>query len=416
MKKFPIAVLLVFVMTKMMAQDYLINFEGTGATSTIGTIQVTNLSKCSTITINGADILHLTAPSGIGELSKENGGIQICPNPMSEKSTLAFEAPESGNVHISIIDQNGEVKKEIIAYLSSGLHRYNISGLQAGMYFVSVTGKNYGRSIKLISEGVGQAECKIEVNPESKKLNEKSLKSSLSTINMAYSDGDQLFYKATSAIYQTVVTDIPTSSKTTTFNFVACTDASNNNYSIVQIGAQVWMAQNLNVGTRIDVSSQQTPNGIIEKYCFNNDENNCDVYGGLYQWGEALNWTYFPHEEGQQGICPSGWHLPTNAEWETLTNFLGGEAVAGGKMKETGVAHWTSPNFRATNSSGFTALAAGIAYTGNYYWMTFETTFWSSTRFNGTDARVLCIYNDREDVVPRSMWMDLGFSVRCLKD
>jgi uncharacterized protein (TIGR02145 family) len=132
-------------------------------------------------------------------------------------------------------------------------------------------------------------------------------------------------------------------------------------YNTVLIGTQCWMKQNLNVGSLISGTVTQTNNGVIEKYCYENKEDSCTVYGGLYQWDEYMNYTpqSSSNPSGRQGICPSGWHIPSDAEWLQLVNFLGGNGVAGGKMKEAGTSHWKSPNYGATNSSGFTALPAG---------------------------------------------------------
>ena len=121
-------------------------------------------------------------------------------------------------------------------------------------------------------------------------------------------------------------------------------------YNSVQIGTQCWMAENLNIGEMINGSEEMTDNGVIEKYCYDNDPANCETYGGLYQWNEMMEYTTTP---GVQGICPTDWHLPSDGEWTTLTDFLGGESVAGGKMKETGTVHWRTPNIGATNESGF---------------------------------------------------------------
>ena len=147
-------------------------------------------------------------------------------------------------------------------------------------------------------------------------------------------------------------------------------------YSTVLIGTQCWFAQNLNVGTKLNVTENQTNNSIIEKYCYNNADASCDVYGGLYQWAETVqylngatntaSWTPVP-TGNVQGICPGGWHIPSDAEWTTLSTFLGGESVAGGKLKEAGIAHWASPNSGATNSSGFTALPGGNRNAGGWF-------------------------------------------------
>ncbi|MBK7215160.1 MAG: fibrobacter succinogenes major paralogous domain-containing protein [Bacteroidales bacterium] len=121
-------------------------------------------------------------------------------------------------------------------------------------------------------------------------------------------------------------------------------------YRTIQIGNQCWLKDNLNIGSRINGSLDQTDNGIIEKYCYNNLESNCDNYGGLYQWGETMNYST---SEGSKGICPDGWHIPRDIEWIALRIYLGGIDTAGGKMKEPRNSHWHSPNTGATNSSGF---------------------------------------------------------------
>ena len=124
------------------------------------------------------------------------------------------------------------------------------------------------------------------------------------------------------------------------------------------------MAENLNIGTTISGATDMANNSIIEKYCNENNTANCDTYGGLYQWNEMMEYSTTP---GVQGICPTGWHLPTDAEWTVLTSYLGGESIAGGKMKTTGTIEagtglWYAPNNGATNSSGFSALPGGYRY------------------------------------------------------
>jgi len=147
----------------------------------------------------------------------------------------------------------------------------------------------------------------------------------------------------------------------------------NQEYTTVLIGTQCWMAENLNVGTMIQGANNQTNNGIIEKYCYDNSTANCDVYGGLYQWDELMEYVTTP---GVRGICPDGWHIPTDDEWCSLEQFVdpiiicsesGWRGVdGGGKLKEEGTIHWMSPNTGATNSSGFTALPGGGMMGGSF--------------------------------------------------
>lgn len=189
-------------------------------------------------------------------------------------------------------------------------------------------------------------------------------------------------------------------------------------YDIVEIGDQCWMAENLNIGTRINGSEDMSDNLVIEKYCYDNIESNCDTYGGLYQWSEMMQYIT---TEGAQGICPDGWHLPSDEEWTTLSDFLGGTNVAGGKMKEAGTAHWNSPNTGATNSSGFTVLPGGRRlHTNNLYWfwgLLGHAYFWSSTEISPTNAWIRHLNWEIESINRYDNFQKTnGSSIRCLKD
>ncbi len=416
MKKSIFIIFLALDMLKIQAQEYLISFAGAGDTSEISTIKVDNLTSGATVTLNGGDTLHLTPALGISSPDIANGTMQIYPNPMTEQSILTFVAPESGNAVICIVDLSGKTIYQISRSLSRGTHNFRVSGINHGMYFVKVTGNNYICSAKLISQSNLQSKAVIEYVSSENSTPGSHLKSVASTIDMPYTNGDQLLFKGISGIYSTIVPDEPASSKTITFNFAACTDNDGNNYTIVEIGAHVWMAENLNVGTRINGSVNQTNNGIIEKYCYDDNDANCGVYGGLYQWWEAMQYS---STSGGQGICPTGWHLPTDQEWAILAGSLGGEIIAGGKMKETGTTHWLSPNTGATNSSGFTALPGGARYynSGNYFGsLSIYAIFWTSDGSPQSRAFGRSLdYND-EKVNDGLPYMNEGFSVRCVKD
>ena len=197
-------------------------------------------------------------------------------------------------------------------------------------------------------------------------------------------------------------------------------------YNSVIIGMQCWMTQNLNIGTAILASQDQTNNAVIEKYCYNNSSANCDVYGGLYQWAEMVQYlngatnttSWSPVPTGNvQGICPTGWHLPSDAEWTSLTTYLGGESVAGGKMKETGTTHWLAPNTGANNSSGFTALPGGYHDTnGTFYNLSYSGFFWPASENSTSDAWYRLLYNSFANVSRNLGSKTNGFSVRCLQN
>ena len=187
-------------------------------------------------------------------------------------------------------------------------------------------------------------------------------------------------------------------------------------YSTVQIGQQCWFKENLNIGIQINDNLDQTDNGVIEKYCYNNLETNCNVYGGLYQWNEVMD--YVTTDEAQ-GICPDGWHLPSNNEWTALSNYLGSVFVVGGFLKEAGFDHWLAPNTGATNSSGFTSLPAGL-YEKQYSIFTYRNTFahfWTSSQYDIANAKAWYQQYDSKRISWSNFWVKTyGFSVRCLKN
>jgi uncharacterized protein (TIGR02145 family) len=188
------------------------------------------------------------------------------------------------------------------------------------------------------------------------------------------------------------------------------------NYNTVLIGTQCWFKENLNVGNMLSTPAVPANNGIIEKHCMNNDPANCAVYGGLYYWNEMMQYSMTP---GAQGICPTGWHVPTDEEYGTLVNFLGGTSVAGGAMKETGTAHWNPPNGGATNSSGFTALGTGVLfYWSQFSWFLNINRLSSSTSCGVTLAAVWCYdLNGANATIERlDSAKDCGLTTRCLKD
>jgi len=188
----------------------------------------------------------------------------------------------------------------------------------------------------------------------------------------------------------------------------------NQQYNTIQIGNQCWMTENLNIGTIIPGVLNQLDNQMIEKYCYDDEPDSCLVYGGLYQWDELME--YYP-SSGFQGICPTGWHVPTEYEWNNLVGVLGEVFVAGGKLKESGFTHWLPPNQGATNTSGFSALPGGMRNAGGSYSGIGETgLFWTSDEmsfdrsYNGN-----LMYNTTE-VMIEHRYKTTGLSVRCLKD
>lgn len=203
-------------------------------------------------------------------------------------------------------------------------------------------------------------------------------------------------------------------------------------YTTVRIGNQCWMKENMNIGNMIFTGTYASNNGIVEKYCYNNNPANCQVYGGLYNWNELMQYSTV---NGTQGICPQGWHIPTFEEFATLLIMLdstlifgtassGSAYITGGNtisqtLREQGTAHWSASNYPGTNISGFTALGSGIEADG-FYGLMFDTRWWTSTHcINGstTDQAYRIILTNNPGIHFNCVYVtDLNYSVRCLKD
>ncbi len=201
-------------------------------------------------------------------------------------------------------------------------------------------------------------------------------------------------------------------------------DIDSNTYHTITIGNQIWMAENLKVtryndGTLIPkVESDKDWDTLsYGAYCWyvNDMLKNKEIYGALYNW--------YAVETGK--LCPVGWHVPTDSDWIVLSNFLGGDSIAGGKLKSVGILEdstglWYSPNINATDEFGFSALPGGIRYTiggydfdergANGYW-------WSSTEVSSSGLAWLRLMRcDKSNLFRYDGDKNAGFSVRCIKD
>ena len=183
-------------------------------------------------------------------------------------------------------------------------------------------------------------------------------------------------------------------------------------YNTVTIGSQVWLKENLDIGTMILGTQTAADNGTIEKYCYNDSLTYCTTYGGLYQWNEAMQYVTV---DGTKGICPAGWHIPTHAESQTLsiTVFENGNALkAIGQGSDIGA---------GTNTSGFSALLAGYRSNDNHFYGVVSgighyADIWNSTEFDATLAWSVYLPYDNNNVSFSNDNKEYGFSIRCLKN
>ena len=179
-------------------------------------------------------------------------------------------------------------------------------------------------------------------------------------------------------------------------------------YTTVTIGTQTWMAENLNYA-------------VDSSWCYNDSTKYCEKYGRLYQWASAmgLSATYNSTSASdviftsQQGVCPVGWHIPTNAEWTILENAVGGEDVAGTALKST--SGWNEDG-NGTDAYGFAALPAGTRNDGNFYDVGNSAHFWSATEYDTDFVYNRYLFYSDANLNTLNNFKDLAFSVRCLKD
>lgn len=185
----------------------------------------------------------------------------------------------------------------------------------------------------------------------------------------------------------------------------------------VKIGKQTWMKKNLDV-TRYrngDPIPQVTDSVLwaaltTGAYCyFNNDSATyAATYGKLYNWYAVSD---------PRGLAPAGWHVPSDVEWTTLTLFLGGDSVAGGKLKETGLLHWRTPNRQATNTTGFTALPGGMRTNkGSFFSLNLYSLFWSSKGFGTTRAYFRSLNSISPRINRDYREKESAFYVRCVRN
>lgn len=236
-----------------------------------------------------------------------------------------------------------------------------------------------------------------------------------------YKSGDIILYRCESGEYTTIVTETPSKSKKMVIEFMPCKDYEGNNYAVVKIGSQIWMAENLrtkkyNNGDPIattatttqDISKETSPK---YQWIYNDDEKFLATYGRLYTWDVVID---------NRGISPKGWHVPSKEEFKTLIDYLGGTDSAGIKLKVTGNSHWNfHQNSIRTNSSGFSAVPGGLRTNiaekeydglgiGNYFWTTTPDNF---------PIHIGMFYDNPNAFISSAFHPNFnGFSVRCVKN
>ena len=415
-----------------------------GVAIVLDSINIENLTQGGDTTIFAPNnVLTLDFATGIG--NNVNGTNQFSvsqnyPNPFDGQTTIHLNVAERDIIKISIFDMLGHEVANFSNTLDAGNQSFTFYAGKEKYYLFTATSSRGTQSIKMMNLSNSETQAKLVY--QGIDGNTSSLKSQKAVSDFVFSLGDQLRfigYAATLAgIHGSdVMEDEPQSSEVYQFAIIEgipCPGIPNviyegQTYKTVQEGDQCWFKENLNVGTMVNGSDDQTNNGIIEKYCYENNPENCNIYGGLYQWNEMMEYSSTP---SIQGICPVGWHVPTDAEFCTLTTYIDatvdcdGILYTGtdgaGKMKSTGTFEagtglWLDPNEGATNSSGFNSLPAGVRYYDVTFILIGQINVWNTSSANFSSTNWIWGMNNISPVLVRDYYSkNDGSSVRCLKD
>ena len=420
----------------------------------LDSIFIENLTQGGDTTLYAPDtILVIDYVTGIGE----NGAVdentlsvsQNYPNPFKSKTEFNLYLAEKGNIKITGRDILG---RELVHYeniLNQGNHSFAFYAGNESYYLLTVTGNQTSQTIKMLNAGshtTNGEKCKIVYTGN--KGNVSGFKSQQAINNFVFNLGDSLeftgYANTIDGIFgSAVVTDTPQTNSNYEFAIIkglrcpgapTITDIDGNVYNTVQIGNQCWMAENLKTtayqnGTPIPNVTNGSNWGFLTSGAyvwFFNIISWKDSYGALYNWYATVD---------ANGLCPTGWHVPTNGEWTALTDFIGGtgsphgnelkscrqeNSPLGGGCNTTEHPRWRDDNYHGnygTDDYGFSGLPGGLRdYDGEFYYIGDEGCWWSSTGDSQFYAWSRYLYYYGGNVYVGYDGRRVGFSVRCLKD
>lgn len=414
----------------------------------LDSIKVENISTGTDTTLYYPDTVLSIILSGLEEVKLNYGDRIILSPATSEEALLNVYIPKDGQTSIHVVNQSGQVTKALESYLKSGDYTLSYTARNTSILLFVVKTTYDSQSKKIYCKGGAmEGEIQLDYNGTTKSANPlKKIES-----GFLCGIGDLLSINGYSSVIGNNISEILfdslTVSKSYLFDFMGnpcngiptVTDIDGNVYNTVQIGLQCWMADNLNTGIMIesiDMYSDQTDNGVIEKYCYENDTANCSIYGGYYQWNEMTDYVSSDSsiEWTTQGICPVGWHIPTDEEWKELEVFLGMSQLdadnwglrgsnQGSKLAGNDTL-WFTDSLVLDNEfsvSGFNALPGGSrAYSsGSNFTVGAESSFWSSTLVIPNTAWIRVLHSDSSGIERRDNWFyyaNNANSVRCIKD
>jgi len=375
--------------------------------------------------------------AGIPENSELSGRFQVFqnnPNPVTDQATISLYVPEKDRVYLIVSDMLGRVILKTEKILEEGRHSFRYTPGNGNLFFFTARWRGYGSSIKILCNGLcfgGSASLEYSGS----KCSTTHLKAAEATSDFAFTPGDTLLFIGYTDSLQSGMLNRPEQSQTYSFQFafdIPCPGTQTVTYegqvyNTIQIFSQCWLKENLNVGMMIEGSDQMTDNDTIEKYCYDNDPMNCSIYGGLYQWNEMMQYTT---QLGAQGICPPGWHLPTDEEWKVLEGAIDSQYRTGDpewdwwdmrgsdigiKIKST--TGWDD-NWNGTDTHGFKLMPGGFRYfnDGKFYHAGGHANMWSSNSHTSCYKWYRFVIGYIKESYRNSAPLDDGYSIRCIQN
>jgi len=423
--------------------------ETTTGTVTPDSVYILNQTRGVEALLTGNDItIRLNLIAGINEELQAEKPFELqqnYPNPFRDQTTFSIYVFRSEELVILLSDVYGQKLAVLKGTFDRGTHFFKLAGNQSKFYLLTVLGQNHSSSIKLLSSHLSE-DSKHSIEYAGKQPLDPYYKATFAENTLPYSFGEKLLFVGYARGYEfSLIEDSPVTSTHYIFLFgfpnTSATGAKccpstityqGQEYETVAIGEQCWMAENLNVGTMINGTTNMAENGIIEKHCYGDDPLNCDEYGALYQWNEVMNYST---SQGVQGICPPGWHVPTDKDWKKLEgaadsqfgypdpewnqNFYRG-FDAGLNIKST--IGWIN-NGNGLDLYNLSALPAGFYYRGGgddaFMKLNTDAYFWTSSMLFGYNPLPWYRrFNKERDKIRRT---DIGqgyassMSVRCIK-
>lgn len=406
----------------------------------LDSVKVMNRSQGGDTVLYWPDtVLVLNYPLIIPEVSDDIGNLRVFqnyPNPVRDKTTISLYIPKREKVSLVVTDILGHELIQTERMLDQGYHSYQFTPGSGKLFFFTAQCRKSSHSIKILhSASANHQTASLEYlgNDHSK----SQMKAMADIQSFVFNLGDELLYIGYADTLQSGMLDTPDENQGYTFQFatnIPCpgtptVDYEGQTYNTIQVFSQCWIKENLNVGLMIPGAQDMTDNDTIEKYCYNDSPDSCAKYGGFYQWEEMMQYTM---QQGSQGICPPGWHLPTDEEWKVLEGAVDsqygiGESQwdslytrgldAGRNLRTT--SGWTGGN-NGTDLFGFSGLPSGYReYDGGFNAYGEGCFLWSSV-----EAQIDYAWGRFLRNIPQDEWgvfrieciEESGFVVRCIKN